>query len=945
MNYQIIPPDRDLIHVILSGLSASGKDYSSNMVIFPGKRPAHFLRKALADELKSGFIPPVCCSMDEFIDSVYEEFGAARKIDTLDAVAILHEIHRNSGDPIGGEGFMTADRFLPVGMKIYGDLEELTIEGINPHLVREIESVTDESLPEQTRKRLQSLSFFYEEFYSRIRGMGLSTRSMRYRFAAEKGVDASPGRFTRIIFAGFFGLTKTEEDIFRQLLSRDNTLFIFQSGPGLREAVSGLGLDVPDDESENLPYPEVSFYSGPDAHGQVFALAGILDATPAAAVTPDSRTVIVLPSSDSLFPLLRHGLSGMPEDSYNISLGYPLNRTPVFGFLNNLMELTASMDRDRVYAPDYLKFVLHPYTKNVSLDGRSEPTRILFHTIEEELTERRTKTFLRPSDIEEDDELLDKVLRRLSDDETLIGREDLREHLKSIHAATVGKFTGFRNIRDFGTKLREVLVYIFNNSTARLHPFFHPFAESFISSLDDLDRSMIREVAFEEPSSYFAFFRKYVMTCHTPFSGTPVKGLQVLGFLETRGLKFDRVFVLDANEGSLPNTKKEDSLIPFKARKMLGLPTYIERDKISGYYFDTLLRGCREARIFFAENSSLERSRFVEKLLWRRQKTDRTKFEKRYIHSINYQVNLINRSPLPVDKTEGIVCFLKNQSYGATLLDRYLKCPLKFYYATVLGLGRRQDLTGEIGRVDIGNFVHTVVRAYFSPVKGRPLKEKDMDAARMRALVGQLFMREFGEEASGGPYLLKRQISRRLEDLVVRYYLPLANEQPVTVLSQEESLNMVFGGFHLKGRIDSLEQRGDKTVIVDYKTGSNPDSLRIDLAELDLDVRETWNTAIGSLQLPFYLMLYAEGRGMPVRDLEAMFLMLGRSAIGREIELPLFSGDSDAEASYALLKTVILRLLEEITDPDTPFGPAPDMKKTCPSCDFNYICGTQWIVR
>jgi len=67
----------------------------------------------------------------------------------------------------------------------------------------------------------------------------------------------------------------------------------------------------------------------------------------------------------------------------------------------------------------------------------------------------------------------------------------------------------------------------------------------------------MKEITFTERSSYFNFFRKYIMTCYTPFEGTPVKGLQVLGFLETRNLRFDRVFILDANEEVLRTQKKK----------------------------------------------------------------------------------------------------------------------------------------------------------------------------------------------------------------------------------------------------------------------------------------------------------------------------------------------------------------------------------------------------
>lgn len=91
-------------------------------------------------------------------------------------------------------------------------------------------------------------------------------------------------------------------------------------------------------------------------------------------------------------------------------------------------------------------------------------------------------------------------------------------------------------------------------------------------------------------------------------------------------------------------------------------------------------------------------------------------------------------------------------------------------------------------------------------------------------------------------------------------------------------------------------------------------------------------------------MLYSEKEKTRIEDPEAVFMFLGRSKIGKEIELPLFNGASPKEV-YAPLKTVISKLLKEITDPSVPFRPAIDQKSTCPTCDYQYVCGTQWILR
>ena len=58
----------------------------------------------------------------------------------------------------------------------------------------------------------------------------------------------------------------------------------------------------------------------------------------------------------------------------------------------------------------------------------------------------------------------------------------------------------------------------------------------------------------------------------TIFKGTEIEtfNFKVLGFLETSNLSFDQVFIFDVNEEVIPNTQREDTLLPYKARKELG---------------------------------------------------------------------------------------------------------------------------------------------------------------------------------------------------------------------------------------------------------------------------------------------------------------------------------------------------------------------------------------
>ena len=69
----LIPNNHDLIEAVASRLIKDGKDYTSNLVVFPGKRPSHFLRRAIAQKEQGAVIPPAIFSMDEFVDYVYAE--------------------------------------------------------------------------------------------------------------------------------------------------------------------------------------------------------------------------------------------------------------------------------------------------------------------------------------------------------------------------------------------------------------------------------------------------------------------------------------------------------------------------------------------------------------------------------------------------------------------------------------------------------------------------------------------------------------------------------------------------------------------------------------------------------------------------------------------------------------------------------------------------------
>jgi ATP-dependent helicase/nuclease subunit B len=929
VNAILIAKGADMIREV--AFLCEGVDPSAVLTVFPGKRPAHFLRRALARARGAGFIPPRVLSMDELVHSVFDERtgGMCPVIEDIDAVAILHEIQIASPNPIGGSAFMSLDSFFSLGLKVFEDLEELLIEGVESRRVAEVQPLIEAEVPLASRRRLVELERFYAEFYPAVERLGLSTRSSRFRAVCDAIEEKDLERFARIILAGFFSLSGAEAALLRRIGPWQKTRLVFQDGPGMREKLERLGISHPEMSGEEPPRGEVRFYSSPDTHGQVFALAALLR-------EPGEDAAVVLPAPETLFPLIRHCLSRFPEESYNVSLGYPLDRTPLYGLFADLMKLIASMDGDRVYVPDYLTFMLHPYTKNIRFRGSAEATRVLVHSIEERLASSRTRVFTSLEEIEADGELFRAALAAVPQEEGETTAEELASHLRLIHDLTIRRFRSFLTVREFARRCVELIAWVHESSTAPAHPFFSQFSEEFIQSLQAISKSLMADKSFSDTAGYFIVFKRYLRTRYHPFPGTPLRGLQVLGALETRCLRFARVYVLDANEGALPAASAQDTLLPFAVRRSLGLQTYQDREEAACYHFEQLARGAAQLSLFSVDSGERQRSRLVEKLLWEREKEAGGMDKGNLVRPIHYRVSLENRAPEPIAKTPEVIAWLREREISATALDSYLRCPLSFYYKTVLGLGERAQPSGEFEQADIGLFVHDALYRYFAPRVGRTLTAADADPKAMQGIVGELFRKRYGDEESGAARLLCRQLRAHLKDFVAGYLSQLVSRHRVELKRLEHRGSATWNGFHLAGRIDAMEERDGQVWIIDYKTSANPLWYRIRFDRLDLGDRESWSAAIPTLQLPFYLTLEPEASS-------AMFLLLGKSFLDGGIEARLFSDQEESRRELPRLREVILGLLTEMVSLDTPFTPALDRKRTCPSCAFTTLCGTKWL--
>jgi CRISPR/Cas system-associated exonuclease Cas4 (RecB family) len=657
----------------------------------------------------------------------------------------------------------------------------------------------------------------------------------------------------------------------------------------------------------------------------------------------NEKTVIILPTADALFPVIHQTLPLLPQDQYNIALGYPLERTPLFGFLSNLMDLGAGARDGDVPAPEYTTFVLHPYTKNIRFGQRSDVTRVLFHAIETHLAGTQSRLFVSLESLETNNVLLDGVCRSLAAGGIDVSLVDLQNHLRTIHDQTIRKFLNLQSLGEFAARAVEILQYIYRQSTATRHRFFHPYAQRFIEFLESIRMSLLASHRFSDPASYFAFMRNAVASEEVPFSGTPLVGLQVLGLLETRNLSFDTVFLLNATDDVIPGTRGNDVLLPQPLRENLGLETYRHRERLIEYYFSILLAGARTVHCFFTESGNHEKSRFLEKLLWEEQRKKQSLDVKDLIQVIRYNVQLSTAKPDAIEKTPAVLDHLRQFEYTATSLDTWLTCQLKFYYAHVLKLSEKDEVADDIDQLEVGSLVHDVLTAFFRKTVGKTLTPADLDLSRLRQLIDTLYAERYGADLVGPSYLVKQQLIRQLEAFITGYQMPRIKQEAVRLEGLEEAITVNTGGFSFTGRIDRIERRGDHQVILDYKTGRDDSHVRINIDKLIAEDSSTWRAAIGSFQLPMYMLLYSEARKVPITSILPAYLFLGRNEITPDIETGIGGKNHTASDVYEAVQPILFGTINEILDPAKRFKPTEELHKACPRCPYQAICGTSWV--
>ena len=737
------------------------KDLSRLAIIFGGKRPALFVKRNLARELKTSFLPPRFFTIDEFITHTIEKKETFQVPKDLDSCYLLYQLTQKYTPHIlqGREGFA---RFLPWTREILSLMDQLDLEHIPNDALKNIEANAQigYDVPADINHLLESIVTLREAYHKECSAKKSYSRGFQYLHAAELIKDVTFDEFDEILFCNFFYFNCSEELIVKSLHSRGKATLLFQGDqrkwPVLERIGRNFNHSLVEGEAPETPQFHLKLHEAFDIHSQVAQVREILKD-----VFSLEDTVIVLPNPDQIVPLLSE--IAPLVDEFNISMGYPLKRSSLYSLCTFMFDAQLSRKDKRYYTRDYLKVLRHPFVKNLTIGEDAAITRVLVHKIEEiligkEKTDISGSSFIELSQLESSEELLELATDMLKRLKIKTRQADVRRVLKEIHTIFFGQWEETRDFQTFATCLERFLNILVDKSFMSHYPLNINIAQRMYDLKDELAHSTFHQESFAQEDLFHIFDNKISREI-VAFVGSPLKGLQILGLFETRSLNFKNVIVLDVNEGSLPRLNIYEPLIPREVMISLNLDRLELEEEIQRYQFMRLLSSAENVHLVYQESKDKEKSRFVQELIWEHEKSHETS---KTIPLIKPTFNVkVQPTEQVISKTPEMITFLKGHTFSASSINSYLRDPIEFYFNYVLGLRETEDLLDEPEARHVGTFLHELLEDLFKPYLGKKPKFDAKFRHQAVELFDQKFEDSFGRTMKSDAFLLKRVIGER----------------------------------------------------------------------------------------------------------------------------------------------------------------------------------------
>ncbi|MFZ4261845.1 PD-(D/E)XK nuclease family protein [Sphingobacterium sp. HJSM2_6] len=927
-----------------------GSELADIAIVFNNKRPITYLKKHLVDVYQQALWSPQFFTIQEFLAKSTSKTQAS----PLSQFFYLYELHN---DLLMQEGLEpeSLEEFYPIAEIILSDFNQLDYDLVPiDQVFLELNDQMEIDLAFQhfTEEQL----YFIKQFWQTFSQQGHSAVQQRFlklwrrlpklyqafkeKLAAEKQTnhasiyrELAEGRaennefindYKKVLFIGFNALNKAEATLFKSWQEQEKALFYFDADrhyteDNMQEAglfirkncyqtglVNALG---PFQDHIASQTTDVHLYQCLGKNSETKLLYDILSNNRPLLEDPTKTTAILLADESLLVSLLQ----SLPAYHVNITTGYPLIQSPIYGFIDLWMEVQVQISqykKDKIPYTLLETFIAHPLARMSAIQQKNIQKEIAEKQLfEVPLQDIRIESSCVPyyfQAIIQEDQVVSMLLQIV---------EDLLQAIQSQE--------GINRIEvDLLIELRKVLL--------QLQLGF--------------ERLQRLSIGFQ-----IGLIRKAIAPINSAIQGNPLEGIQIMGLLESRCLNFDQVYILGANEGILPKIAGSPTFLPNNLRKAYQLPVLENQDALSAYLFYRHFQYSPNIHLFYNgiidENSTGEESRFIKQLEFE------TNFN--FIHHVQQQPLLFPAQPdeLIIEKKEEVwnalysKYIVQGKSLSASAFTTYLSSPIQFFIKYVAEIKEPPTVSQEFEMNKLGTIIHECMEHLLTPLVGlEDFTETAIFKSKIE-LVDQLVLQEIAKVYSSDIQTLNdlnslQRIMHKIASEYVKLYLSYDIEeyQAIRIIELENSEDYYLNfDLQIEGKTEKIKlfgiiDRVDEVItkdgehkmrIVDYKTGAD----EVLFSNLDAVFSEnTSNKAL--LQTLFYAYVYEQVKG--ISGLEPHLYVARRmredGTIFRNKSGNMVFTDENLSAQKIRFVDFLKTQLEDLFNPNKPFKHHPDAR-------------------
>lgn len=429
------------------------------------------------------------------------------------------------------------------------------------------------------------------------------------------------------------------------------------------------------------------------------------------------------------------------------------------------------------------------------------------------------------------------------------------------------------------------------------------FFEKLISSdAKEQQNSLFQEAFFafthflkHAPALRFEQVTKLFLNRLAVLSQDDVRGgkVTVLGVLETRGVSYKGVIVLDFNDEFVPKRSQKDLFLSSAVRAHAGLPTKRDRENLQRYYYHQLFSKAEKIAIAYVKNETTMPSRFLDELGFNTNTMADEKALQPFLFEMNTSKNIYD---LPfIDAPYNLKAF----PLSATKLKTLLTCKRQFYFRYIARLKEAKMPSNKIDEQVIGLTLHKVL-------EDAMCDEVLLDEKNLYAKIETLLKEQNKHEVWG--YFVDvwlQKLRPFMQNEISRF------DDGFRVFKKEFVHNVPHEGFILEGQIDRIDQKDDELFVIDYKSGKVPTT-----SERSLE-------STSDFQLVFYAFIASS---------------LGR--VGGVYYYDLKEGILVPENFLEEKKALLHVKLEELSKPINGYELCDEIKH-CRLCPYVQLCGRE----